>query len=81
MLVPPPGRLNGLKEEVVWVDTEQNKEEPLLIVKETKIGEDAQVVEETKKESSINKESDMVTAGTFGFQGEVVKSEEKSMVG
>ena len=63
------------------MDTEQSKEEPLFVVKETKLGDDPQVVEETKKESDNSKDSDVVTAGTFGFQGEVVKSEEKSTVG
>ena len=72
--------MNKLKEEVIWVDSEKGKDELLPVVKETKIEEDLSV-EETKKEGIDKEETEVVTAGTFGFQVEVVKSKEESMVG
>ncbi len=67
------GRMSRLKEEVVWVDTEQSCTVQLTDIKET--ATPTSPVKEGKNESDA-----ALTACTFGFQGEIVKSEEMSMV-
>ncbi len=71
------GRVSRLKDEVVWVDTEhceQSCNVVLTDVKETP-ATPTSPVKEGKNESDA-----ALTACTFGFEGEIVKSEEMSMV-
>ncbi len=67
-------RLSRLKEEVVWIDTENSCTVELSDVKEVLVTPTSPVKEvKTDNDNSL-------TAGTFGFQGEVVKSQEAAMV-
>lgn len=57
----------------MWVDSECSEVEPLEMGEKAPSPPTSPLQEEGKKDSDV-------TAGTFGFQGEVVKNDETTMV-